>query len=352
MGNNIFSSIEQENKIFKNESVFNQNHIPDEIIHREKEIKEIAYSLKGVPKGNGENIFLYGTTGTGKTTSAKYVLKELEKYSRKVIGIYINCWYYSTRYSVLNQIAYSLDNMVPRRGLAPDQLENKIIEISKREGITPIVILDEIDVLNKRGEDGVLYDLLRIGEGLNGKIISILITNENDFVTKLDRRIKSSFTQHSLKFAPYRPSELKDILLERAKIGLIPRSYDEEIIGACVGFGARNRGDARIAIRLLWAAGKAAERKGNDKIKIEDVKENKENILNEREMEKINSLSKEDRKILNFIGNDWTISSDIYANSSIGKRSVRDILEKLEKLGFVESKTGEPRKTKYVRKIV
>lgn len=345
----LFNSLEKENRIFKNEGVFNQDHIPEEIIHREKEIKEIAYSLRGVVDGNGENIFLHGPTGTGKTSSAKYVLKELGDYSEKALGIYLNCWHYSTRYSVLNQIAYSLDEFIPRRGLAPDQLIETITNFSKKYNKTPIVVLDEVDTLSKRKEEALLYDLLRIGESLGGKIVCILITNDYEFVTRLDRRIKSSFVQKSIQFVPYRPSELRDILKERAKIGLLPGSYDEDIIGACAGFGAKNKGDARVSIRLLWSAGKEAERAGKNKIEIIDVEKGKKQVMVELKDEKKEHLNENDKKVLEKIEKEWIESSKLYERIKLDKRLVRMSLENLENFGFIEIKNQGERKAKLIK---
>lgn len=347
----IFDSLDSENKIFKNELVFNQDYVPEEIIHREKQIKEIAYSLKGVVSGGGENVFLHGPTGTGKTSSARYVLKELENYSEKAVGIYINCWNYSTRYSVLNQIAYSLDPLVPRRGLATDQLIEIITDFSRRENRIPIVILDEVDVLSKKNEESVLYDLLRMGESLGGRILCILITNEQEFIVKLDRRIRSSFTQKTIQFSPYRPSELRDILKERANAGLLPDSYDEDVLGACAGFGARNKGDARISIRLLWNAGKKADGQGKDRIEIEDVEQGKKQVLLDLEKEEKNHLSENDKKVYESIGEEWIESSELYEKLNLDKRIIRMSIDQLERFGFIESKQEGVTKSKFMRRI-
>lgn len=345
----LFDSSEGE--IFKNEEVFSPEYLPNEIIHRDKEVKEIAYFIKGVLKGNPANVFLHGPTGSGKTSCAKYVLKELEEYSGKVKNIYINCWHYSTRYSILSQIAYSLDQFVPRRGLAPDQLIEIIIEYGKKEGKIPVIILDEVDTLCKKKEEGVLYDLLRIGESLGGKVSCILITNDYGIVMKLDQRIKSSFVQRSIQFVPYRPSELRDILNERARAGLFPESYDEEIVGACAGFGARNKGDARIAVRLLWNSAKEAEKESRKKIEIEDVEKAKKQVLVEKEGERKEKLNDNDNEILENISSEWVESSELYNKLNLDKRKIRISMETLEKLGFIESKIDRNTGSKSVRKL-
>ncbi len=347
---NLFKSMEERSKIFKNEDVFSSDYLPEEILHREKEINEIAFAFKGISKGNIENLFLFGPTGTGKTSSTKYVLNQLEEYSGRVVSIYLNCWNYSTRYAILNQIAYTFDEFIPRRGLAPDQLIETIVGTAKKENKVPIVILDEVDVLSKRGESSVLYDLLRIGETSGLNIGCVLITNEQDFVLGLDTRIKSSFVQRSVPFLPYRPLELRDIVNERAKAGLLPSAYDAEIVGACAGFGARHRGDARIGIRLLWTAGREAEKQGKERIEIPDVEKGKVAALAEKESESLSYLSEQEKKILGLIGVEWTKSSELYEKLGVDERTVRIGLEKLEKFGFIESEEGSPRGVKLLRR--
>lgn len=346
----LFDSLNEENRIFKNELAFNQEYIPEEILHRENQIKEIAYSLKGIVKGVKENVFLHGPTGTGKTSCARYVLRELENYSEKAVGIYLNCWNYSTRYSVLNQIAYSLDSFVPRRGLAADQLIEIITDFSKSEGKVPVVILDEVDMLGKKGEADVLYDLLRMEESLGGKIVCILITNEQEFIAKLDRRVKSSFAQKTIQFCPYRPSELRDILKERARIGLLPESYGEEVLGICAGFGARHRGDARIAIKLLFNSAKEAEKQGNKKIEVSDVEKCKNEVLFEIEEGKKELLNENEKKVLETIGGEWNESSELYKKVKIDKRIIRMSIEQLERLGFIETKQEKSKTSKFIRR--
>ncbi|MFA5050143.1 MAG: AAA family ATPase [Candidatus Micrarchaeia archaeon] len=339
---NLFDSIKEQNSIIKNEDVFNPDFMPEELFFREKEIKEIAISLKGAAKRKGENLLLYGSTGCGKTTCAKYVLSELEDYSRKIKGIYINCWVFSTRFSVLNQIAYSLDEFVPRRGLAPDQLVEIISNSSIKEDKIPVVILDEVDSLVKRKEDSVLYDLLRIEEMNGGKINCISITNETDFSSKLERRIKSSFAQKSIQFVPYRPDELRGIIRQRALLGLYPQTFDDDIIGACAGFSARNMGDARLGIRLLFMASKEAEKKDAQKINLTDVENSKKQIFSEIESEKTSTLGKNEKKILKrLLKNEWTTTATLYEELDIDKREIRTILEKLEMMGFASSIIGE-----------
>lgn len=344
---NIFRKIKNGEGIFKNEDVFLPDYIPDGIIHREKEIGEIAYALKNlVEKGKGSGVLIYGAPGTGKTCTVKYILKELKEYSSKVIPIYINCWHHSTRYAILNEIGERLEYMLPRRGLAPDEIMMLIVEDVRKTGKIPLVVLDEADIVSLvKNEEMVLYDLLRLREGYAVPLGVIVITNNEGMLFKIDRRIRSSLLQTIQYFAPYTPLQLKEILKERAVEGFLPEVWDEDIIGICAGIGARNGGDARIALSALYLSAKEAERNGKNKIEITDVEKIKNKIAETlmRAEEKV--LGEEEKVVLKEIEKAGEIrSGELYARTKMSERSARNYLQKLEALGLIESKeenTGE-----------
>ena len=79
----IFESFD-DNRIFKDKSVLQSNYIPEEIPHREEQIKQVASILAPVLRGEKtSNLFLYGKTGTGKTLSISYVNDELLRRAKK-----------------------------------------------------------------------------------------------------------------------------------------------------------------------------------------------------------------------------------------------------------------------------
>jgi len=69
----IFDNFDN-NTIFRDKSLLQSNYKPDQILHREEQIKQIASILAPVLRGEKpSNLFLYGKTGTGKTLSINYV---------------------------------------------------------------------------------------------------------------------------------------------------------------------------------------------------------------------------------------------------------------------------------------
>ncbi len=336
---NVFYELEGGGKIFRDERAFAPEYIPGEIVRRESEVKELAFALKPLSENRRpQSIVIYGAPGTGKTCVVKHVLEQLSEYTSRCFSVYLNCWNYPSRFSILSKIAEELGIFVPRRGVAVDEVWGQLIGTLKQTKKTPIIVLDEADVVAGE-EQGIFYDLLRMKENEGIDVEVIAITNRGEVLSQLDTRIRSSLLQSFLEFKRYTPAELKEIVKERARIGLLPDAYTEEIIGICSGFGAKNGGDARIALNLLWLSGRNAEKEGKNEISINDVETVKNTVLDSMKKEKIESLGEMDKTIVELIksASNGLKSGEIYSALNKNERTVRLHLGKLESMGLIEA---------------
>lgn len=336
---NIFKNLDSSQTIFKNEAVFSSDFLPDEILHRENEIREMALDLAPLMKGmHTPSMILYGSPGTGKTTIVRYIIAQLKEATSRTHSVYVNCVEQGYRYSILGTILSSLGCVVSRRGRSADELLERIVEILKKENKIPLIILDDIDMISTEEKNILLYDFLRMHENFGINCTVIVITNREVFITKVDRRIRSSLLQSVIKFQKYTPNELRDILKERAKLGFISGVWNDEVIGLCAGFAAKNGGDARLAINALWLAGKEADKEGVAKLEIahvEKIKKDAQTLLRAGEEQ---NLSKEEKLVFAEIKKAGRIQSGaLYSKLKLNERSVRNYLAKLEELGFIES---------------
>jgi len=342
---NIFREIGSDEEIFKDERVLLPEYLPEVLPHRESQVKDIALSLKPAASGSrSENIIITGKPGTGKTSTVRFVLNQLSDYSSRVAPVYVNCWEFSTRHSILSKIASSLGEFVPRRGIATDEIFERILEVVKKERKMPIVALDEIDrlMVSQYGQDKVLYDLIRAGENYGSPIGVIGIANSPDFLSRADQRIRSSLAQRRMEFKNYSPAELKDILSSRARLAFFPNSLDKEVVPVCAAHAGKHGGDARLGIGVLWKAGKAAERESAKKVLVRHCKqafEATEELVKEDHSEALKPIELDILELLKSHGE--LATGELYGliskKHSETDRTVRNYITNLESLGFIEA---------------
>ncbi len=276
---NVFDRLKKNSGIFLDEGKLASDYVPDDILYRENEIKEIAFCLQGIVNGKrGEHAIVTGPPGTGKTTCARHVISQMREHSKKAIPIYVNCWEFSSKFSVLSEIANKLGEILPRRGIALDEIMDRVIQRARSEKAGIDVFLDQADRLILEGEEGIFYDFARSPEmhGVNFSIIAI--ANRKELFSEMDARIKSSLSAKSIEFLQYAPEQLRGILKGRARVAFVPGVLDDEVISMCAGIGAKRGGDARIGISVLLGAGKEAETEGAKKVSVEHVQKAKERI--------------------------------------------------------------------------
>lgn len=349
---NIFErKVLRAESIFKDEQVFYPNYFPEEIKSRDKEIQEISYSLKPITENKrARNLIIHGPPGTGKTLTSNYVLRQLTEYTNKAKYIYINAIEDNTRFAVYSKILMSLYSVpIPRRGLGIDELLNRLKEELKKTSVYPILIIDEADKLYKEEISEILYDLSRIE--VNHKYFTlILVTNYKDFLGTLDSRTQSTLFLNDLEFKKYSPQELKEILVERVEYGLIKNSISPDLIGYITGHAAKNGGDARVAIDLLYKSAKQAEKRGELTISKDIIEDSARLIDSVKLLEKLNYIDSNQKEILSAIPNEGIDSGKLYELFEKSDRTIRRHLEVLENAGLI--KITEATKNKGKTRII
>ncbi|OLS13542.1 MAG: cell division control protein 6 [Promethearchaeota archaeon CR_4] len=264
-------------KIFNDRDYLSPHFVPQEILHRDEQITQIAHILLIALKGGiPSNILMYGSTGTGKTAAVKYVARKLqqqcqENKERTPIFLYLNCQETNTTYRIMAQICNMLnpDEVVPFTGLPTDALLVKVTDRLEKvcAGTVCFVVLDEIDVLVKKTGDETLYHLTRMNAQLQSAKVAIIgISNELNFKDLLSTRVLSSLSEEEILFPPYNAGELSDILAARAERSFQAEVLEDAVVPLCAALAAKEYGDARKALALLRRAGELAERKGKQMV--------------------------------------------------------------------------------------
>jgi len=262
--------------IIKNEDVFESNYKPHQILFRKEVIEELTNNTYNLlyTYGWGDNVFVYGEKGTGKTLTVKYLSKELEKENediKKRLGagvkiVYINCNGVRTKYQIVKEILKKLKNQDNlKRGLPTCDYLDLLKKHLREHPVNLLIILDEAHAISKNDRDSLFYSLSRLKEQDeigDAKITIITITNEIFFQNTLSAPTLSSYRGYSLVFSPYNAKQLEEILLQRAEEGLIKGSYDSNAIKKIAyEVAEKYKGDARRAILILKKSAQFVENK-------------------------------------------------------------------------------------------
>ncbi len=357
-----FQGFLKKESFFVNKKALQSSFMPETIIHRDKEMKQLASILApSLRNDRPSNIFVYGKPGTGKTLTVRYVTKNLGAVAKQngvaLDFLYLNCKMKKvadTEYRVIAQLAREIGKNIPATGLPTEEVYKMFFGALEDKGGIIILILDEIDQLVRKAGDEILYNLTRINEELRNTQISIIgVSNDLMFIDNIDPRVKSSLSEEEILFGPYNALQLQDILRERCKLAFKPDILETGLIEKCSAFAAREHGDARRCLELMRVAAELAERKGIQKIKMEHLDEAEEKIERDRIFEivlaqpkqfqavlySILSLSKGENQV--FTGDVYNIYKGICAKTGLRpltQRRLTDIVAELDMFGIINAK--------------
>ena len=360
---NFFGTFLRKESVFFDRGVLQSTYIPEIILHRGDQTKQIANILAPALKGGKpSNIFVYGKTGSGKTLTIKHITQKLTEICKKenvpLKVIYVNCKLKrsaDTEYRLVAQLATELGKSIPPTGLPTEEVYKAFIRAINKHQQNYILVLDEIDQLVNKTGDNALYNLTRIGEQDTESQISIIgISNDIMFVDNLDPRVRSSLSEEEIIFPPYNALQIQAILRQRAELAFNRDVLEQGVIEKCAAYAARDHGDARRALELLRVAGEVADRKNTKKIEIKHIDEAEEKIDRDRIIDIVATqpkqyqlvlysiLSLQSGRISNlFTGEVYEIYKSLCnkTNTSIlTQRRVSDIISEFDMLGIVNAK--------------
>jgi len=251
--------------VVKNLKVLDFDYVPEELVHRDEQIRFLAQMFKPLLSNVSQNAVIKGSVGTGKTAIAKKFCNSLVNLSRKqgniIEYVHINCRKRSTDAMVLLGILNHFDSRFPDRGFSVQEMLEVLRKQLIKRNAQLIVVLDEADALLKKNKSNIVYDLTRFSdESLKEKIpISLILISQKDILSMLDSSSLSTFKRsNAISLSKYSQDELSDIIKQRINLAFHNGTVDEECINLIADI-ASEWGDARFAIELLWKAGITAD---------------------------------------------------------------------------------------------
>lgn len=371
---NIFNGFLLGPRIFKDREVLRPDYVPEHLPHRNEQLQQIGEILAPVLRGfRGSNLFIYGNTGTGKTAVVKYVLNRIihkgHEIGASIEMCYLNCRLIGTDYRILARLGESLGIKIPFTGLATNEVFDRFkTELNVKHTLI-IVVLDEVDALVKAQGDALLYELTRINENLeHGRLSIVGISNDLRFKELLDPRVLSSLSEEEVIFKPYIAPEIKDILLERAKISFVDNALSDGALNLCSALAAAEHGDARRALDLLRVAGELAEREGSLVVNEGHIRRAGDEIEQDRAVMVLKTLPLHSKLVvcgtylMKKAGVEGCITGDIYeiyeelcgqlSLEALTQRRVSGLINELDIIGLLNARVvnlGRYGRTKKVR---
>lgn len=358
----FFEVFLNKESVFFDKRALQSSYIPETILHREEQTKQIATILAPSLKGDKpSNIFIYGKTGTGKTLTTKYTTQKLMRVSTRenipLKILYINCKLKrsaDTEYRLIAQLATELGKSIPPTGLPTEEVYKAFLSALNKQKQNYIIILDEIDQLVNKTGDNALYNLTRINESTESQISLIGISNDIMFVDNLDPRVRSSLSEEEIIFPPYNALQIQSILKQRAETAFNKDVLSQGVIEKCAAYAARDHGDARRALEFLRVAGEIADRKNSKKITTEHIDEAEAKIDRDRVIDIITTQPKQYHLVLYsilslqpsrsnniFTGEVYEVYKSLCSKtntSTLTQRRISDIISEFDMLGIVNAK--------------
>lgn len=213
--------------------------LPEELVHRDDKLKVLLTALQGLDSPLGGHARIFGPSGAGKTTTARFAARRLEEQYMSIQTAHVDCLTHSTVTTALAAVCREL-------GLGGDLQQRAGVDAYRQRlaGVeTPtLVVIDEADHLNCLKLFHILYEL--------DSFSTVVIANsEEQLLARADDRTASRVRSGArISLDAYSDTQLVDILQRRVASALVENIVDERALWRMARL---SNGNAREAIAHL-----------------------------------------------------------------------------------------------------
>lgn len=266
-------------KVIKDSSKLSFDYVPERLVHREKQMDRLRMIFRPVlESGTSQTALLIGNVGTGKTATSKRFCLDLVQESnasgKAMDFVVVNCRQRNTESSVLLRLVTHFDDRFPDRGFSTAEMLRALHKHLEKNKVHLIVVLDEADVLLRKGAGDLIYHLSRFDEEKVGgrASMSLILISQKYLLDMLDPASLSTFRRaNAITFDKYSAAELRDIIGDRVPLAFYPGTVPQETIDLIADVSAE-WGDARFALEILEKSGMLAEEEGSALVTPENVR--------------------------------------------------------------------------------
>ena len=257
---------EKVSSIIRDPSVLDYDYVPDYLVGRDSQMASLELLFRPFAEYTRScTAMLTGPVGTGKTATARFFCARMAEYctshGRPLDTLLVNCRNRNSDAAVTLAMARHFDKGFPDRGFSSDEMFRSFRNRMRESGRSLVIILDEVDVLLKRGSVDIIYQITRLSEEIRdrGHTVSLIMISQESVVDMLDEASLSTFRRsNSVVFERYTHDELREIVGRRAELAILPGCISDDALDM-IADNSEEYGDARMAIELLDRASNIAE---------------------------------------------------------------------------------------------
>ncbi len=361
--------------IFADERVFDAQYLPNTLPFREQQFQTLTNYFRSLimdKQPSHVHVILHGPVGVGKTTTMKLFGSKAAEFARaktrrNLVYIHLNCRRYRrSSFQATKAILTQVIGPMAPRGYSTGELIEKLQQYLELRNIHLLVVLDEAEYLISHDVELLNY-LLKLKDSSslneNGKHQTYgasvaLIVRDHHVERILDPATASSLQHNFIYFPPYSAEQLDVILKERILLGLKPGAIDPKVRSFIAEIAAAHGGDCRLALEILYRAGKLADEQQSPRILNEHVRlaaasihQTERNIIRELSFQHqmillalVNLLKKrkDEHQVVTFpeLEEEYAQLCAVNDIPQVQRTRTWEIVQDLARLGLVNKKVG------------